>query len=211
MPRKIRKKLQAALESRIGPIEETLKSELENIVRDAQDALTRHYISAVQSSDSSSNVSAELQRQAQLTQPFPTIAIGECSSAHSTTAFLEADVLSQYFIPPDATQESWPRMACSTDNTNINAALSDSAYFSLAENTQDSFLNSAWFDQMSREAAMGDIGEQEHAEHMHADNFEASSPNEFQSQQGYIGKGKERASHGTSDIAYGATHPDEYA
>jgi hypothetical protein len=44
LPRKVRKALETAIEKNFGPFEETLKSELENIVRDCHETLTRSFI-----------------------------------------------------------------------------------------------------------------------------------------------------------------------
>jgi hypothetical protein len=50
LPRKVRKELEATLKSIIGPIEETLKSELETIVRLCQETLTTDYFNNTKAS-----------------------------------------------------------------------------------------------------------------------------------------------------------------
>ena len=44
LPRKVRKELEIAIEKIIGPVEETLKNQLENIIRNCQERLSREYL-----------------------------------------------------------------------------------------------------------------------------------------------------------------------
>jgi hypothetical protein len=142
LPRKIRKELQVALQSMIGPIEETFKNDLENIVRNCQEALTRTYLEITRSSGSSSRTQTEPGKPVNTAQPAGVTESGGFSPYRPVID--ESDRLSQYFLPPDSTLESWPEVMTSVDNQ-YPPALSDSAYFSLPDNVDSSFLdNEPW-------------------------------------------------------------------
>lgn len=142
LPRKIRKELQVALQSVIGPIEETLKNDLENIVRNCQEALTRSYLDVTCSSVSSSRVPIEprdLVNDAQVAD-----VIDQGIGSPDLPVVDENDILPQYFLPPDSTLEFWPD-ALTLINVQHPPTLSDSAYFSLSEHLDSSFLDDeAW-------------------------------------------------------------------
>ncbi|KAH4037652.1 hypothetical protein HBI56_222930 [Parastagonospora nodorum] len=135
LPRTIRKTLQAALESRIGPIEETLKNELEGIVRDAQEALTRSYLSSTQNSGPSS--ASVLHSTDGTLHPNDSCANDLMQKSQSTT-----DSLSQYLVPPEAMSAWIPDVPHPIDDS---STLTDSAYHSLSGTGQDdSPMEDAW-------------------------------------------------------------------
>jgi hypothetical protein len=142
LPRKIRKELQVALQNMIGPIEETFKNDLENIVRNCQEALTRTYLEITRSSGSSSGTQTEPGDPVNTAQP---TGITDSSGFSPYCPVIdESDRLPQYFLPPDSTLESWPEVMTSIDNQ-YPPTLSDSAYFSLSDNLDGAFLdNETW-------------------------------------------------------------------
>jgi len=52
LPRKVRKELEIAIEKMIGPVEETLKNQLESLVRNCQERLSREFLRDRPSDDS---------------------------------------------------------------------------------------------------------------------------------------------------------------
>jgi hypothetical protein len=204
LPRTIRKSLQAALESSFGPIEETLKNELENIVRDAQETLTRSYIGGVQMSDLASGVLFASTGNAQPTQSSSVANLDMCNSAQPI--HFGTDALSQYFVPPDAILASLPDLAPPSDKANTCATLSDSAYYSFPENA---FLDDAWFDSIPAPYIFGDTVRAEDAED------QASGPAEAIHSLGHYPfqesneKGTQRARFDKADVEVNISHFDE--
>jgi hypothetical protein len=131
----------------MGPIEETLKNELENIVRDAQDTLTKTYLGSVELADPSSGLLSGLSGGAQPMLPSSFSYAGDDDLAQPTHPGTGA--LSQVFVPPYATLELPPEMAHPIDNFSTGATWSDSAYYSLPEIAQDSFMNDVWLNSIS--------------------------------------------------------------
>lgn len=101
LPRTIRKKLQAFLEDSFGPIEETIKNELEGIVRDAQEVLTRRFLGTGLPEDQSIGTTPGLVNgdinawQSGVSQAGP--------SEPRIHLQPQMDALAPYFVPPDAT------------------------------------------------------------------------------------------------------------
>jgi len=129
-----------ALESRIGPIEETLKNELENIVRGAQENLTRTYLSSVQQSGSSATTlpGSTASEQMTLQPPLDYLNWGIAPSHPSV------DALSPYVIPADSSTEPWPDVPHTHNNAEEPFTATDSGYSSLPGGEPDPFLNDAW-------------------------------------------------------------------
>jgi hypothetical protein len=105
LPRSVRKELELAMETFLGPIEETLKNQLENIVRDCQERLSRQYQQILQSSVHIPTAFAETEENLQ-----PQNAISLASNANPVNRMLlpnSLDVLAQYSVPADSSLNLW--------------------------------------------------------------------------------------------------------
>jgi hypothetical protein len=173
LPRTIRKMLEAALESKMGPIEETLKNDLENMVRDAQDKLTRSYLRSAEPSDMTSGAFAGPSNSAPQTQS-PSL-----SQPPTAPMSLVMEDLPQFLLPPDTIPASLLSLDHVMDNTGSSARQTDSAYYSLSENP---ILDGSWFDWTQDESLFNGINEP-----IPNYSFEDPQPEE------YDGKGKARA------------------
>jgi hypothetical protein len=174
LPRKVRKALETTMESLIGPIEETLKNHLENIVRDCQEALTRSFLDNIQSMASSSAAVAHGR------QP------GFISDVDRYSATIAADptsdVFSQVALPPESLPEPWPEL-----QSGPSAPYADSTYFSQFDASNQPFLSGTW---AQIEAASGHVIEECMAtDHQmgHVVVLESDTP------ASYTGKGKGKA------------------
>jgi hypothetical protein len=173
----------------MGPIEETLKNDLENMVRDAQDKVTRSYLDVAQTSIVASATTAGPSNSAPQTQD-----LDQSQPLPAPTNFLTED-LSQYLIPPDATSTSLPALDQLVDNTSMGATRSDSAYFSFSE---DPFLDGAWYNSTLDESLFNNINEP-----IPNYSYEDPQPEE------YVGKGKGRARQDALDVDLRYSQPDE--
>jgi hypothetical protein len=132
LPRKIRKELEAAMERIMGPMEETLQRQLEDIVRDCHENLTRSYCSVAQPTDAIPGEIAGPSRATEKSEFASLPMLDEPAlDTHSTT--LQADALSQYNVPPESSPQLWPDMMQPPDNFLTEATWSDSVYFSQFE------------------------------------------------------------------------------
>ncbi|KAL5116031.1 hypothetical protein ACEQ8H_006042 [Pleosporales sp. CAS-2024a] len=122
LPRKVRKALELAMESRIGPVEETLKKELENIVRDCHETLTRSFLEAAQSMASSSSFNPS-----PCTNPEPPSTVIDLLNDNIALGVnMTMDDLSQIAVPPNLDRESWQEISVSTGNENFYPTWSES-------------------------------------------------------------------------------------
>ena len=196
LPRKVRKALEAAMERLIGPIEETLKNELENIVRNCQEALTRSYLDTARSLASSSGPPGPV-------TPAQPAFIPELGAYSSTIRAIGTAELSQYFLPPDAMQEPYPKMTDLTENNNninLQASFSDSAYYSQSENVQGPFWDDTWLEVGNAPGnAMGDNMET-------TTSSEVLPPVGVQTDTIPTAKGKEKACMDMLDVVYDKSH-----
>jgi hypothetical protein len=151
LPRKIRKKLQGVLEGKIGPIEETLKNDLEALVRDCQESLTRNFFDVVRPSE------VPEQRDA-ASQPEQSHSDAPPSGANPTDQppRANADALVQFLVPPDSVPVSWPDVAASSNHTTSHAISSDSAYFSLIGDESGPSSDDVWLESVLDSAAAFD-------------------------------------------------------
>lgn len=191
LPRTIRKTLQAALESKSGPIAETLKNELESIVRDAQETLTQSYLSSIQMTDDASAAASGSTGRTQSSQPVPESSFREHGMTQSMP--FANDALSQYIILPEATAASLPTLFFSADGTATRATSSTSAPQSLSEMLPDNpIMDDVWLNTfIDDEDILHGIFTQDNAEYGTFDSEALSLQNQPFDQ--YIGKGKEPA------------------
>lgn len=163
LPRTIRKTLQALLESKLGPIEETLKNELESIVRDAHESLTRSYLSSAQATEDLEGVDA-----------------AQSSSAAPSQSI---EVPPQYLVPSEATT-SIPTLPLTADKLASSTAFFDSAYHSVPEASalDDAVLNDSWLDTFFED---GDV-----LHELFAQNSSNAASADVHFVQPYTGKGK---------------------
>jgi hypothetical protein len=131
LPRKVRKELQATLESVIGPIEETLKSKLENIVRHCQETLTMDYFIDLKASAPVPKVSVDSTAQDQ-----PKSSSSTPNSSEPTVpdfATIAQCHLSQYLVEPDSAPDLLSELSKPTEkhigNNDHHVVWSDLAPF----------------------------------------------------------------------------------
>jgi hypothetical protein len=181
----------------MGPIEETLKNELENIVRDAQDTLTRTYLSSMEPAGPSSGLLAGPSGEAQ-----PMLPLSISNSEHYNSAqptHPGTSVMSQFFVPPYATSESLPEMTHPVGNSNTGAVWSDSTYFSPTETAQNSVMDDIWLNSISSGFEKEDLLDADFAEDttfgiLGLDpSLEHHQPVEPEEPEEYTGKGKGRS------------------
>jgi hypothetical protein len=189
LPRTIRKTLQATLESSFGPIEETLKNRLENIVRDAQETLTRDYLKSVQLSDTALGSMAGSSGEGPSTQTL---------LQHQSVPVLpkthpETDALSPYQVPSETIPRPWPQMTHTSHNIDTYATISDSTYFSLLENSQNPSLEEVWDSAFEPADPFEEDMEQAKTGDMYTGDSRPALPVNLDLAQGYTGKGKGRA------------------
>jgi hypothetical protein len=190
LPRIIRKALEAKIEKLMGPIQETLKNDLENIVRDCQEDLTRNYMNTIQASNKhSQGMHNATDQQQQTPQGAAT------DSQPPDTALpnlIGADELAQYFVPPDAPFDPWLGMAQSSSSGCTQNTFSDSANFSLSTNAQNPFWDDIWLNSMSSNS-MGDILTTSEPRDVRTNTTSYGDESIFQPRVTYTGKGKGKA------------------
>lgn len=175
LPKRLRTEFQSALEIMMGPLEETLKNQLEGIVRDCQDTLTRHFLDEL-------NTSASAMEDSRESTDLTNMA-GPSNSSSTQPSIGSTDFLSQFRIPPDF-PEDWSDVMKSADLMNSLVSFDDSANFTLetagpSERSLQS--HSASFAAQSSSEDQQSLGPSSEIEAM------PSSP------VGYTGKGKEKA------------------
>jgi hypothetical protein len=188
LPRRVRKALEVAMESIIGPIEETLKTEMENIVRNCQEQLTISFMDSMRALASPLNAipgASGILPIPQQPRAVDMTAVDTIDKYVSTN-----EDLSQYFVPPYTTLEPWPELVNVADLGNYPSTQSDSAYFSQPSRLNDSVLNSSWKSSETN-AHVTDI----------LDPSDAIGPKPYT--QPYVGKGKSKAVDGITYIDHG--------
>jgi len=177
-----------ALESRIGPIEETLKNELESIVRGAQENLTRTYLSSVHQSGPSTTTlpGSTASEQMTLQPPLDYLNWGIAPSHPSV------DALSQYVIPAESSSEPWLDVSLTRSNVEDPFTTADSGYFSLPGGELDSFLNDAWAESGTFGPSFANIRSEAVADEPVECTPDVSSTSEPPCEP-YVGKGKGKA------------------
>jgi hypothetical protein len=208
LPRKIRKALQTALESKLGPIAETLKNELENIVRGAQETLMQSYLDSVQTTSCASAVASGSTESPFLAQALPDDCPSEANMNRSRS--FDRDPLSQHLVLPEATSTFLPTLYFSDNSTATQATSPTSAPRSLPDTLPDnSIMDNAWLNTFTNDDdilrdlfAQEDVGET---------TFGALGPMDLLQQEQtfnqYTGKGKEPAHDITWD--FGLEHLPE--
>ena len=117
LPRKVRKELEITIEKLVGPLEETLKNQLEGLIRDCQEKLSKEYeCFKVSPSDRVADDSSA---------PAGPSGIIDSSNVINT---LSSSALDPYFIPTESSLQPWSLIDFSrSSNTEV---FSESAYFS---------------------------------------------------------------------------------
>jgi hypothetical protein len=192
LPRRVRKALDVAMESIIGPIEETLKTEMENIVRNCQEQLTISFMDSIRALASPPIATPgpsgilPIPQKPRAVNMTGVETIEKYASANND--------LSQYFVPPYTTLEPWPELVNIADFGDYPPTQSDSAYFSQPSRLNNSLLNSSWNSPESNTlvTARTDI----------LDPIDAIGPNPCP--QPYVGKGKGKAVDGIIYIDHSA-------
>ena len=117
LPRKVRQELEIAIEKLVGPLEETLKNQLEGLIRNCQEKLSKEYEhSKASSSDKTSDLSSALAGPS---------GVDESLEISNT---LHSGALAPYFIPDESSLHPWPLIDLGEDPS--VGAFSDSTYFS---------------------------------------------------------------------------------
>ncbi|KAF2830185.1 hypothetical protein CC86DRAFT_403493 [Ophiobolus disseminans] len=188
LPRKVRKALELAMERKFGPIEETLKNDLENIIRNCQEALTRTFFDTAQSLASSST--GPTARPIQTMQPV--LVLDQCEYNPIEETDPENDVLSQFFVPPETPvqAESWPTSLTTTGNGDLLPTWSDSGYFSYADNPDQSFMSDTSIIPSMERAGLQSLQRPNHDPAFTTYSGDTAA-------QSYVGKGKGRARNDT--------------
>jgi hypothetical protein len=190
LPRIIRRALEAKIEKFIGPLQETLKNDLENIVRDCQENLTRSYMNTVQSPDT---LPRDMNQSIEQQQQTPQASLAEFQpSDPAVPSHFATEQLAQYFVPPDAAFDPWPGMAQSSSNACTQDSFSDSANYSLSTNAQNHPWDDVWLNNMSSNN-MGDILSASEPRNVQTNTMNYENEVMFQPLERYAGKGKGRA------------------
>jgi hypothetical protein len=195
LPRKVRKALEAAIEKIIGPVEETLKNELEGIVRDCHETLTRSFLDAAQAMVSCPS-GCHPQHPHHVVQPGIAINLLGCDSTEG--ADITMDELSQVALPPDSTRETWSEISKGMEHSKSVPTWSESGYLSQKVMPVPSFDSEVSWQQGATipEAAFVVNG---------IADFPQFQPWDFDAEQqptNHIGKGKERASNHAPRMNY---------
>ncbi|KAH8719328.1 hypothetical protein GQ44DRAFT_809716 [Phaeosphaeriaceae sp. PMI808] len=192
LPREVRKALETAMERIIGPIEETLKNELESIVRNCHETLTKSFLDTARrltscpEGPSSSKESAFSMQAA--------FAVNKNVPISSDEGVATDNGLSQYMVPPESMLEPWPPEVI--NHSYSQPTWSDSAYFSHSEILGNSFLHdsSVHVEPPDTILVSADVEEC---------NFALSTSSGNPVPATYARKGKGRAVESTSMLQYG--------
>jgi hypothetical protein len=204
LPVTIRKTLQAALDGSLVAIEEKLQNQLENIVRDVHETLTRNYLNSVQPSESFSEATAGPSNEAG--------PVGNCSTTELTAypvmqpAQSHKDALASFLIPPDASSPYPLQLPLPHDSTNTVELFSDSAYHSNPRDAEQPCFDNTWLDPdcRGRSAYEGFFGVNLLGD-ITFETIMPSTPLNDQPVEQYTGKGKGRADPNSS---LETTYPD---
>jgi hypothetical protein len=184
LPRKVRKALEAAMEKIIGPVEETLKNELESIVRDCHETLTRTFLDTAQAVASSA---CNLKEAKHTTQQNALIDSRDCETTGGSQQIL--DGLSLITLPPNSEQEPWTNISNSMEYMKSVPTWSDSGYLSQKTTGNPSYVSdSVWQHEATPTEAAFTVDT--------SIDFHQLQPWVFDEEQqalAYIGKGKGRA------------------
>lgn len=191
LPRRIRKRLQELLESNFGLIEETIKNQLEGIVRDEQDELTRGYLSTSQSQGSLPAKAAACAQEENVGFDLDSTQAGPSNAQLRVQP--EMDALSLYFVPPDTTGTPLPDTGLLAANSHTFAEPSDSAYYSLQTDDE-------WFETMINDSTSNfPVGHGDVEESILAGSWTGPVAEEVAPQESYTGKDKGKV----NEDAYG--------
>jgi hypothetical protein len=121
LPRKVRKEFEIAIGKLFGPLEETLKNQLEGLVRNCQERLSRDYENSRASvEDQSANTTSGIAG--------PSLTDTQPQSLSQTSSTITSSVLAPYTIPMDSAFDPWQGMEPTSDFQTCR--YSDSGYFS---------------------------------------------------------------------------------
>lgn len=193
LPRTIRKRLQVYLERSFGPIEETIKNELEGIVRDAQEALTRGFLGTTPPEHSHAETKAGSAREEINTWQLNVSQAGPSDPRSHVQP--QMDALAPYFVPPDATGTGPSSTELLTANDNAVTTLSDSAYYSLP--TQDLQFDEDWLNTIIDDSTWNLSLDQHSSEEIAHIGSRIEWSTEEVPQTSYTGKGKGKAAYDT--------------
>lgn len=178
LPRKVRKELETAIENLIGPIEETLKNQLENIIRNCHESLSRTYQQRASSSPS-------------LQKPPEIQSIATELKGRSAKPFLEeivSDVLAPYVVPTESSQDIWPGLEFLSHNNHVTS--SDSGYYSHVHNPVTDSVDDTWCSSFSCDPSMPEVGNESFDQMGGMSAREALTTSAFDTPVRYVGKGK---------------------
>jgi hypothetical protein len=192
LPRRVRKALEVAMERIIGPIEETLKTEMENIVRNCQEQLTISFMDSIQALTSPPHATPGPSGILPIPQQPRAVDMPGVDTIDKYVSTNED--LSQYFVPPYTTLEPWPELVNVAALGNYPPTQSDSAYLSQPSRLTNSLLNSSW------ESSGINTHATAHTDIL--DPSDAIGPKSYP--QPYVGKGKGKAVDGIIYIDHGA-------
>jgi hypothetical protein len=204
VPVTIRRTLQTAIDRNLISIEETLKNQLENILREVLETLTRNYFASVQSFDTRSETMAGVVEGADPGENRSTIDLNSCDLVQFGQ--FQIDALAPFSIPPDASSSNLAPLPIPEDNINTGASFSDSAYHSCPVGTENPSFDKSWFNpdpgyESVYESFFGvDLSGNSSFEMIAPD-----PPLDSQATETYTGKGKGRAD---SDSNSDTTQPD---
>jgi hypothetical protein len=202
LPGTIRRTLQAALDRNLASIEETLKNQLENIVRDVHETLARNFLNSVQPSEPSSGTIDRLAGGLSPAENLSTTALTPCDATYLTK--FQTDTLAHYSIPSDASSLDLLSLPSLDDHVNTSASFADSGYQSYHEQVENTCFDDAW---LQLDPDFGSVYESLSADILPGGAaLQTNTPDpDFDQQpaEEYLGKGKGRATpHGNSDTTY---------
>ncbi|KAH7075731.1 hypothetical protein BKA63DRAFT_305477 [Paraphoma chrysanthemicola] len=199
LPRTVRKRLQTMLESKLGPLEETLKNEVESVVRDCQETLTHSYLKEAGTSTGPSYAPESIHGPSHITQPSslrkmpPSYDLEADECFVSPAADLDVGTSSRHLMPSTTTYYPCPEHRHIDGVSEAPANSLDSAYFSLAEDINASSFDFAWGLTGFEQTALDKLLETHDGRATEAIDTSIESFYGFNEQQHYTGKGKDVA------------------
>jgi hypothetical protein len=205
LPATIRRALQAALDRDLVHIEETLKNQLENIVRDVHETLTRNYVNPVQQpTETSSGTIAGPVNEAGSVGNWPTTNLNAGFVVQPAQS--QNDALAPFSIPPDARSPYLHQLPVFDDSSNTGTSFGDSGYHSYSMYDDNICFDEAWLQpDPTGESAIESLSSENLPREI---NFETTTPFlplSNQSTEPYNGKGKGRAD---PDVNFDTRQPD---
>jgi hypothetical protein len=191
LPAMVRRTLRAILDRDLGSIEETLETQLPNIVRESYELCAQNYLNSTQPSKvlpSTVNGPAEEPRTAEISS---TTAPKAWNSIQPP--YFRMDALSLFSIPPDASSSYPPWLLPLVESTNTVSSFPDSAYQSNPVDAESECFNEAWLGP--------NLGSESAWDNFIGDDPAGYTPNlllDDPPNEEYTGKGKGRADPGSN-------------